>query len=127
VRALNALEAANLRSRWTFLLHRVLLINYAGGVVEAMPDARERAELLDPARWSRQDLVIDLDNGGGPLAPDAVVLPRVSVQIKGRRVAAVDGVLPGGQWDVESLVERLVVALLTQGALPWVLPDAGET
>ena len=126
VRALNGLEAANLRGRWTFLLHRVLLINYAGGVVEAMPDPQERAELLDPGRWPRQDLVIDLDHGGGPLEPDAVVLPRVSVQVKGRRVAAVDGVLPGGQWDVEALVERLAGALLAQGALPWVLPDAGE-
>jgi hypothetical protein len=124
VRALNALEAANLRSRWTYLLHRVLLVNYAGGMLDAMPDARERGELLDPGRWPRQELVIDLDVGARPLEPEPVVLPRVAVQVNGRRVAAVDGVLPGGQWDLDALVERLVWAVLAQGALPWVLPDA---
>jgi hypothetical protein len=124
VAALAALEAANLRSRWSRLMRRLQLAGYAGGVLEALPDAATRADVLDSERWPRQDLVVDLEEPGRPLQAHGVVMPRVSLRLKGRRIAAVDAVAPGGQWDVEALLDRLVEAVLAQGALPWVLPPA---
>jgi hypothetical protein len=124
VAALAALEAANLHSRWTRLMRRLQLATYAGGVLEAIPDPAARADLLEPERWPRQELIVDLEEPGRSLQPDPVVMPRLSIRLRGRRIAAVDAVAPGGQWDVEALLDRLVEAVLEQGALPWVLPPA---
>jgi hypothetical protein len=91
-----------------------------------MPDPQERAELLDPGRGRSQDLVIDLDHGGRPLEPDAIVAPRVSVQVNGRRVAAVDGVLPAGSGTWRPSSSGLVWALLEAGRAALGLARRGQ-
>ena len=105
-------------------MRRLQLATYAGGVLEALPDSAARADLLDPERWPRQELIVDLEEPGPRLQPDPVLMPRLSIRLKGRRIAAVDAVAPGGQWDAEALLDRLVEVVLEQGALPWVLPHA---
>jgi GT2 family glycosyltransferase len=122
ITALAALEAANLRSRWSKLMRRLQLATYAGGVLEALPDRATAADVLSPDYGPRQELVVDLEEPGRPLEPDGVIMPRICVHLRGRRIAAVDAVAPGGQWDVEALLDRLVDTVLGQGAVPWVLP-----
>jgi hypothetical protein len=110
LRALGALERANLRHRWSTALRRLLAVAYGAGVQAAHDDGHR----IPSAPRTRT--LVDLD-ADAPIAFTAA-LGEITLVVGGQEIGHV--LAPDGQWDEDEIVERAVDAL----ALPALAAEA---
>jgi glycosyltransferase involved in cell wall biosynthesis len=118
--ALDELEHLRLRGKWRGLFGRLWRQHYAVGIRDALPSDHLRREFLRDPGPPAPELVLALE-ADGRLEPEvAVAAPELHIQLRGIPLGVVPVIRPGGQWDLEDLIERSVHAASATAALAGV-------
>jgi glycosyltransferase involved in cell wall biosynthesis len=114
--ALAGFEQLRMRQTWTRLYSRLWWAHYATGVRKSLPSTAERRAFFADRRPAPA-VEVALDEPGVAALNVATAAPELRLTLRGFPVACVPAILPGGQWDLEDLIERGVHAVSETAAV----------
>lgn len=119
-RVLARLEALELRGRWWRLLTFLWRVQYARGLADALPRRDERTSFLTLSPRPPEEAAVPLEGAAAPAAMPALA-SHLRLEDRGLALAAVPVVAPGGQWELENLLDRVTAEVEPAAALAALL------